>query len=163
MPPEERPEFLHRLRTLSAGLPIAAQLEWLLTEPDELIQAPNPAASPLRSLHQASRASPKRISTAESWLSARFLSDGTWDKTYGEGGATLNKAPRSKLRGITELKYSELPEIVVGLPLPLHRPFDRLPVRSLPPPSPHRTRQSKIPRPTVLVPQRVSVESFLGL
>lgn len=58
VPPEERPEFLHRLRTLSAGLPIAAQLKWLLMEPDELIQAPNPAASPLRSLHQASRASP---------------------------------------------------------------------------------------------------------
>ena len=43
-----------------------------------------------------------------------------------------NEAPRSKRRGITELKHSELPEIVVGLPLPLHIPFDRLPVRSFP-------------------------------
>jgi hypothetical protein len=42
-----------------------------------------------------------------------------------------DEAPRSKLRGITELKHSELPEILVGLPLPLHIPLDRLPVRSL--------------------------------
>ena len=43
-----------------------------------------------------------------------------------------NEAPPSKLRGITELKHSELPEIVVGLPLPLHIPFDRLTVRLFP-------------------------------
>lgn len=36
-------------------------------------------------------------------------------------------APRSKLRGITELKHSELPEIFAGLPLPLDIPFDGLP------------------------------------
>ena len=35
VPPEERPEFLQRLRTLSEGLPIAAQLEWELTNPNE--------------------------------------------------------------------------------------------------------------------------------
>ncbi|HWF60376.1 MAG TPA: response regulator, partial [Nitrospira sp.] len=44
----------------------------------------------------------------------------------------LNEAPRSKLRGITELKHSELPEIVVRLPLPLHIPFDGLPVCPFP-------------------------------
>jgi hypothetical protein len=32
VPPEERTEFLQRLRTLSEGLPIAAQLEWDLSE-----------------------------------------------------------------------------------------------------------------------------------
>src|SRR6185437_12859372 len=42
------------------------------------------------------------------------------------------EAPRSKLRGITELKHSELPEIVVRLPLPLHIPFDGLPVCPFP-------------------------------
>ncbi|MGH7230008.1 MAG: hypothetical protein ACREJU_01445 [Nitrospiraceae bacterium] len=34
VPREERPEFLQR-RTLSDGLPIAAQFEWDLTEADE--------------------------------------------------------------------------------------------------------------------------------
>ncbi len=42
-----------------------------------------------------------------------------------------NEAPRSKLRGITELKHVELPEIIAGLSLPLHIPLDCLPVRSL--------------------------------
>ncbi|MCA9499776.1 MAG: hypothetical protein KC588_11335, partial [Nitrospira sp.] len=32
VPREERSEFLSRLRTLSEGLPIAAQLEWTLTD-----------------------------------------------------------------------------------------------------------------------------------
>jgi hypothetical protein len=32
VPREERPAFLTRLRTLSKGLPIAAQLEWTLTD-----------------------------------------------------------------------------------------------------------------------------------
>ena len=44
----------------------------------------------------------------------------------------LNEAPRSKLRGIRELKHLELPEIFPWLPLPLHIPFDGLPVRPLP-------------------------------
>ncbi len=35
VPPEERPEFLQRLRTLAEGLPIAAQLEWELTDANE--------------------------------------------------------------------------------------------------------------------------------
>jgi hypothetical protein len=38
----DRPEFLRRLRTVSDGLPIAAQLEWTLTDqtpsyPDKII------------------------------------------------------------------------------------------------------------------------------
>jgi hypothetical protein len=44
----------------------------------------------------------------------------------------MNEAPRSKLRGITELKHSELLEIFPSLPLPLHIPFDGLPVGPLP-------------------------------
>ena len=32
MPEPDRPEFLRRLRTMSEGLPIAAQLEWTLTD-----------------------------------------------------------------------------------------------------------------------------------
>ena len=43
----------------------------------------------------------------------------------------INEAPRSKLRGITELKHSELPEIFARLSLPLYVPLNRLPVRSL--------------------------------
>ena len=43
-----------------------------------------------------------------------------------------NETPRSKVRGITELKHSELPEIFPRLPLPLHIPFDGLPVGPLP-------------------------------
>src|SRR6266481_3828160 len=42
MPQPDRPEFLRRLRTVSDGLPIAAQLEWSLTDqtpshPDKII------------------------------------------------------------------------------------------------------------------------------
>lgn len=35
VPPEERPEFLQRLRALAEGLPIAAQLEWELADANE--------------------------------------------------------------------------------------------------------------------------------
>ena len=42
-----------------------------------------------------------------------------------------NEEPRSKLRGITELKQSDLSQIFAGLPLPLHVPFDSLPVGPL--------------------------------
>ena len=45
--------------------------------------------------------------------------------------AMPNEEPRSKLRGITKLKQSDLSEIFAGLPLPLHIPFDGLPVGSL--------------------------------
>lgn len=38
VPTEERAEFLQRLRTLSAGLPIAAQLDWDLAEADDARQ-----------------------------------------------------------------------------------------------------------------------------
>jgi hypothetical protein len=40
VPAEERAEFLHRLRTLSEGLPIAAQLDWDLSEADDASQTP---------------------------------------------------------------------------------------------------------------------------
>lgn len=43
VPTEERAEFLQRLRTLSAGLPIAAQLDWDLSE-----DADNPPPPPER-------------------------------------------------------------------------------------------------------------------
>ncbi len=55
VPPEERPEFLQRLRTLSEGLPIAAQLEWELTDPNEPNQTPVPTG---RSSPHTPRASP---------------------------------------------------------------------------------------------------------
>ena len=42
------------------------------------------------------------------------------------------EAPRSKLRGIRELKHSELPEIFLRLPLPLHISLDGLPVCPFP-------------------------------
>jgi hypothetical protein len=47
----DRGEFLRRLRTVSEGLPIAAQLEWSLsdqapTHPDKLV-SPIPVLSPL--------------------------------------------------------------------------------------------------------------------
>ena len=44
----------------------------------------------------------------------------------------ITEAPRSTLRGITELKHSELPEIFLRLPLPLHIPFNGLPVGPFP-------------------------------
>jgi hypothetical protein len=54
----DRPEFLRRLRTLSEGLPIAAQLEWTLTDqtpshPDNIV-TPIPLLSP----HSPVNASP---------------------------------------------------------------------------------------------------------
>ena len=50
MPQPDRPEFLRRLRTMSEGLPIAAQLEWSLTDqtpthPDKIV-TPIPLISP---------------------------------------------------------------------------------------------------------------------
>jgi hypothetical protein len=57
VPPEERPEFLQRLRTLSEGLPIAAQLEWALNEADDASQIP-PGLAPLTL--PAIRPSPQR-------------------------------------------------------------------------------------------------------
>ena len=62
VPPEERAEFLERLRTRSEGLPIAAQLEWELTDPNELNQTPvhvvNVPVPTGRSSPHPSRASP---------------------------------------------------------------------------------------------------------
>jgi hypothetical protein len=40
VPAEERPEFLQRLRTLSEGLPIAAQLDWDVVEAENAGQPP---------------------------------------------------------------------------------------------------------------------------
>lgn len=71
VPPEERAEFLQRLRTLSAGLPIAAQLDWELSETDDASPPPPKQAdasqlshscpTPLEPLHD-------RHSTAESGI-----------------------------------------------------------------------------------------------
>jgi len=44
MPEPDRPEFLRRLRTVSEGLPIVAQLEWSRTDK----QAPIPTKSLLQ-------------------------------------------------------------------------------------------------------------------
>jgi len=45
VPREERPEFVTRLRTLSEGLPIAAQLEWTLTDDEHPPEAPVPPSA----------------------------------------------------------------------------------------------------------------------
>ena len=58
VPPEDRPEFLQRLRTLSEGLPIAAQLEWDLCEADETAQRPNSPVPNVWPETQLPRASP---------------------------------------------------------------------------------------------------------
>jgi hypothetical protein len=57
MPEPERPEFLRRLRTMSQGLPIAAQLEWNLTDrvpnhPDKIV-TPIPLLSPHSTVDQS--------------------------------------------------------------------------------------------------------------
>jgi len=59
MPEPERPEFLRRLRTMSEGLPIAAQLEWSLTDrvpnhPDKIV-TPIPLLSPHSTVDQSPR------------------------------------------------------------------------------------------------------------
>lgn len=59
-----------------------------------------------------------------------------------------NEAPRGKLRGITELKHSELPEIFARVPLSLHRPLHSLPICTLP----HRRHIVSI-RPEFSTPQ----------
>lgn len=62
VPTEERTEFLHRLRTLSAGLPIAAQLDWDLNEAADADSAlscvPDTTVATIRPLHQRPGASP---------------------------------------------------------------------------------------------------------
>lgn len=58
VPPEERDRFLQRLRTLSEGLPIAAQLEWDLCEADETAHSPNSPVPTVRPGSQMPRASP---------------------------------------------------------------------------------------------------------
>jgi hypothetical protein len=57
MPEPDRPEFLRRLCTMSEGLPIAAQLEWSLTEqtpthPDKIV-TPIPLLSPLSTVDRS--------------------------------------------------------------------------------------------------------------
>ena len=58
VPAEERPEFLQRLRTLFHGLPIAAQLDWDLTEADDAAHAPKAPAPTARPSPQRIEASP---------------------------------------------------------------------------------------------------------
>lgn len=57
MPEPDRGEFLRRLRTVSEGLPIAAQLEWTLsdhtpTHPDKIV-SPIPLVTPVADLGQS--------------------------------------------------------------------------------------------------------------
>jgi hypothetical protein len=62
VPPEERTVLLQRLRTLSEGLPIAAQLDGDLSaatnEDHALARAPNPSMPTIQPSHQMSGASP---------------------------------------------------------------------------------------------------------
>jgi hypothetical protein len=46
VPPDERPAFRQRLRTVLHGLPIAAQLEWDFTEAPDGRRAPSGEAGP---------------------------------------------------------------------------------------------------------------------
>ena len=68
MPQPDRPEFLRRLRTVSDGLPIAAQLEWSLT--DQTPSHPDKIITPIPLLHSVPSHSffPLIFSTAESGL-----------------------------------------------------------------------------------------------
>ena len=57
MPEPDRLEFLRRLRSVSEGLPIAAQLEWSLTDqatthPDKIV-TPIPLLSPLSTVNHS--------------------------------------------------------------------------------------------------------------
>ncbi|MBX3324929.1 MAG: IS1380 family transposase [Nitrospira sp.] len=58
VPPEERTQFLHRLRTLSEGLPIAAQLDWDLSEAEVTNPTPNVPVPTVRPVYQTSGISP---------------------------------------------------------------------------------------------------------
>ena len=58
IPPEERAEFLQRLRTISEGLPIAAQLEWDLSEAEGENPAFTDSVLTIRPESQWSGASP---------------------------------------------------------------------------------------------------------
>ena len=52
VPREEQVELFHRLRTLSEGLPIAAQLDWDMAEADDASQPPSgPADRTVLTLH----------------------------------------------------------------------------------------------------------------
>jgi hypothetical protein len=72
VPPEERPEFLQRLRTVFQGLPIAAQLDWDLTESEEggSPQAGDPDSTCQRCAPRLTRQTPPpdAVSTAESGI-----------------------------------------------------------------------------------------------
>lgn len=72
VPPEERTEFLHRLRTLSEWLPIAMQLEWDLAEGKNACEIPHDRADrtvpAIHSTRYAHAALPDCHATAESWL-----------------------------------------------------------------------------------------------
>jgi hypothetical protein len=63
VPPEERTALLQRLRTLSEGLPIAAQVDGDLSaaqnEDHAFARAPNPSMPTIQPSHQMSGASPK--------------------------------------------------------------------------------------------------------
>lgn len=62
VPPEERAEFLQHLRTLSDGLPIAAQLDWDLREANDVdhasSRAPNATVLTIRPVPQRTGESP---------------------------------------------------------------------------------------------------------
>ncbi len=62
VPPEERTEFLQRLRTISEGVPLAAQLDWDLSEADDeeyaSAHASHPTVPIVAPVFQRSGASP---------------------------------------------------------------------------------------------------------
>jgi hypothetical protein len=78
---------------------------------------------------------------------------------HRQAGA-VNEAPRSKLRGITELTQSELPEILLRLPLPLHIPFDSLPVGPFPYCGHIVPVRPKLPTPQYPLHRRLSAKNL---
>ena len=71
VPPEERTEFLQRLRTLSERVPIAAQLDWDLSRPTTRHTPHRLPYPPSGRYSRRSELHPNRISTAESGIMQR--------------------------------------------------------------------------------------------
>jgi hypothetical protein len=91
VPAEERSEFLHRLRMLSEGLPIAAQLDWDLAETEDARQIPRGPADctglVLQSTPDAHAASPPDHDEAQSHDALDSLPPATYRAQLNSGSA----------------------------------------------------------------------------
>lgn len=96
VPRDERGEFLARLRTLSAGLPIEAHLEWGLTDEEPPSDASQPAPSWAHpSGIPVAQPQPLRFSTAESGLNCQICQPTPYRnriflvRRFGHGGTHI--------------------------------------------------------------------------